>query len=177
MIRRCGDHELQALHHIINDAAEAYRDAIPADCWHVPYMSLAELRREIKQGVMFWGFEAEGELLGAMGLQLVRDVALIRHAYVRTSHQRQGIGSALLLRLRSQTDRPLLAGTWADAPWAIRFYERHGFRLVSKREKARLLHAYWTIPDRQIETSVVLACPRWFSFHPDQAPEGDADIA
>jgi len=173
MIRRCGEQDLQMLYVIINDAAGVYSGAIPADCWHVPYMSHDELRREIEQGVTFWGFEELGKLLGIMGLQLVRDVALIRHAYVRSDHQQQGIGSALLSHLRSKTDRALLVGTWADAPWAIRFYEKHGFRLVSEDDKDRLLRCYWTVPSRQIETSVVLADARWFAQLRDQPAEGD----
>jgi len=167
MIRPCCDQELQTLCLIINDAAEAYHAVIPSDCWHVPYMSIDELRHEIGQGVQFWGFEDHHELVGVMGLQMVRDVALIRHAYVRSDRQRRGIGSALLSHLRSQTDRPLLIGTWADAAWAIRFYEKHGFRLVSNDDKARLLRHYWTIPARQVETSVVLADARWFAQRGD----------
>jgi GNAT superfamily N-acetyltransferase len=172
MIRRCSERDLQTLYVIINQAAGVYFGAIPADCWHVPYMSHDELRHEIERGVMFWGFEDHGALLGIMGLQLVQDVALIRHAYVRTEHQHQGIGSALLSHLRSQTDRCLLVGTWAAALWAIRFYQRHGFQPVSETEKNRLLRTYWTIPDRQIETSVVLADPRWFAQQPDQPQQG-----
>jgi GNAT superfamily N-acetyltransferase len=175
MIRRCSDQELQTLHLIINDAAEAYRGVIPADRWHVPYMSCAELKQEIAQGVTFWALEDQDELLGIMGLQLVQDVALIRHAYVRTDHQRQGIGSALLAQLRTETDRPLLVGTWANALWAIRFYEQHGFRLVPNDEKDRLLRTYWNIPDRQIETSVVLADALWFARNPDHPAKGDID--
>ncbi len=177
MIRRCSTQELDTLCSIINNAAEAYRGVIPADRWHEPYMSRDELRHEIEQGVDFWGFEDRGELLGLMGLQPVRDVALIRHAYVRTDRQRQGIGSGLLSHLRTQTARPLLVGTWAAALWAIRFYQRHGFQLVSETEKNRLLRTYWNIPDRQIETSVVLADARWFAQQPDQPHQGAAGKA
>jgi GNAT superfamily N-acetyltransferase len=129
---------------------------IPDDCWHEPYMSADELAGEIDAGVEFWGWEDGDELVGVMGIQDVGDVDLIRHAYVAPASQRRGIGSALLERLARPPDRPLLVGTWAAAEWAIRFYERHGFELVPRDETARLLRAYWTIPERQIETSVVL---------------------
>ena len=157
MIRRCDDGDLPAIEAIVNEAAAAYRGVIPADCWHEPYMTRAQLVDEIARGVRFWGFEEEGELVGVMGLQDVRDVTLIRHAYVRNSHQGRGVGGALLTRLAGEATAPLLVGTWAAAQWAIRFYERHGFRLVGPEEKDRLLQAYWTIPARQRETSVVLA--------------------
>jgi GNAT superfamily N-acetyltransferase len=130
---------------------------IPADRYHEPYMPPAELQAEIDAGVRFWGYADEGgELLGVMGIQDVCDVTLIRHAYVRSSHQGRGVGGALLARLRAQTERPILIGTWAAATWAVAFYERHGFRLVTPAEKDRLLRLYWTIPGRQVETSVVL---------------------
>jgi GNAT superfamily N-acetyltransferase len=119
-------------------------------------MKRSELMDEIANGVEFWGWDEAGILMGVMGLQNVRDVTLIRHAYVRPSHQSRGVGSALLKHLVAQTTRPLLVGTWAAADWAIRFYERHGFRLVSLEERDRLLTTYWNIPDRQRETSVVL---------------------
>jgi len=149
-----------AIEAIINEAAEAYRGVIPEDCWHEPYMSGAALRREIEAGVRFWGWEDAGALLGVMGSQRVRDVTLIRHAYVRTAAQGRGIGAALLKFLADQTAGALLVGTWAAAQWAIRFYERHGFRLTADEEKDRLLSTYWTIPDRQRETSVVLIYQR-----------------
>jgi len=157
MIRPCTDSDFEAIHVIINDAAQAYRGIIPADRWKEPYMSREELRHEIADGVLFWGYEVDGELIGIMGIQHGQDVTLIRHAYVRTVKRNGGIGSQLLTFLRQQTTRPLLIGTWADAVWAIRFYEKHGFRTVSPEEKTRLLRQYWTIPDRQVETSVVLA--------------------
>jgi len=145
------------MYSIINDAAEAYHGVIPEDCWHVPYMSKDELSHEIDQGVVFWGYEEEGQLIGIMGIQDVKDVTLIRHAYVRTAKQNQGIGGKLLSELCQKLIRPTLVGTWADAVWAIRFYEKHGFRRVTPQEKTQLLKTYWSIPDRQIDTSVVLA--------------------
>ncbi len=157
MIRACTDADLPTIHAIINDAAEAYRGVIPADCWHEPYMSRTHLLGEITAGVEFSGWQERGELIGVMGVQNVRDVTLIRHAYVRPSHQGRGIGAALLKTLGSQVEGPLLIGTWAAAAWAIRFYERHGFRLVANEERDRLLETYWKISPRQRETSVVLA--------------------
>jgi N-acetylglutamate synthase-like GNAT family acetyltransferase len=147
---------------IINDAAGAYRGVIPADCWAEPYMSEEELRREIESGVQFWGIEEEGRLVGVMGIQHVLDVSLLRHAYVRTVARQKGIGARLLDVLRVQTSRPLLVGTWAAAAWAVRFYEKHGFCLVTPGEKDMLLKKYWNIGDRQVQTSVVLADGRWF---------------
>jgi GNAT superfamily N-acetyltransferase len=157
MIRRCDDSEFELIYSVINDAAQAYKGVIPEDCWKEPYMPRDELRHELNGGVVFWGYEEEGELAGVMGIQHIQDVTLIRHAYVRTAKRNKGIGGKLLLFLRKQTTRPVLIGTWADAVWAISFYERYGFRLVSPEEKDRLLRSYWSIPDRQIETSVVLA--------------------
>lgn len=157
MIRRCDDSDFETIYAIINDAARAYRGVIPEDRWHEPYMPREDLRREIGDGVRFWGFEEDGKLIGVMGIQDVGDVTLIRHAYVTTSERRKGIGSMLLSELVRKTDRPLLIGTWADAAWAIRFYEKHGFRLVTPEEKDRLLTTYWKIPARQVETSVVLS--------------------
>jgi N-acetylglutamate synthase-like GNAT family acetyltransferase len=160
-IRRCGDADVPAICAIVNDAAEAYRGVIPADRWHEPYMPEGDLRGEIADGVVFWGLESGGQLVGVMGLQDVQDVALIRHAYVATAVRRDGIGGRLLQHLLTLTDRPILVGTWAAATWAIRFYEKHGFALTAPDEKTRLLRRYWSIPDRQIETSVVLADLRW----------------
>ncbi|MGA2617156.1 MAG: GNAT family N-acetyltransferase [Thermoguttaceae bacterium] len=157
MMRPCNDADFDTIVSIINEAAEAYRDVIPADRWHEPYMSREELRHEIHSGVRFWGWQAAGELVGVMGIQDVQDVTLIRHAYVRTAKRNQGIGGNLLCRLRELTNRPVLIGTWAAATWAIRFYQKHGFRLVTPEEKNRLLKKYWSIPERQVETSVVLA--------------------
>jgi len=160
MIRHCTGADVPAMDAIINEAAEAYRGVIPADCWHEPYMARLHLVAEIAAGVDFWGWDEAGLLVGVMGLQKVRDVTLIRHAYVRPSHQSRGIGGALLKTLASQTAGPLLVGTWADAVWAIRFYEGHGFRLVGAEEKDRLLTSYWSISPRQRETSVVLTRSR-----------------
>jgi GNAT superfamily N-acetyltransferase len=156
MIRPCTDADFAVIETIINEAARAYRGAIPSDCWHEPYMTGSDLKAEIDAGVNFWGWDESGTLMGVMGLQKARDVTLIRHAYVRSAHQRRGVGSALLTMLARQAAGPLLVGTWAAAEWAIRFYERHGFRLVSTAEKDRLLSTYWSIPLRQQETSVVL---------------------
>ena len=159
-IRSCRDDERPVILAIVNAAAEAYRGVIPADCFHEPYMSRAELDREIAAGVAFSGIEMDGELVGVMGVQPVRDVVLIRHAYVVPARQREGIGAALLEHLTRSTDRPVLVGTWAAAEWAIRFYRRHGFELVGPERTAELLRRYWSIPDRQIETSVVLELAR-----------------
>ena len=157
MIRPCADADFHAILDIINDAAQAYRGIIPGDCWHEPYMPEAELGHQIESGVRFWGYEENGELSGVMGIQDVRDVTLIRHAYVRTVCRNRGIGALLLAHLRTLTAKPILIGTWAAADWAIRFYEKHGFALIGNDEKNRLLRKYWSIADRQIETSVVLA--------------------
>jgi GNAT superfamily N-acetyltransferase len=156
LIRPCTSVDIDAIHGIINEAAEAYRGVIPPDCWHEPYLSRGDLIAEIASGVSFSGWDRSGELLGVMGLQAVRDVRLIRHAYVRPEYQGQGIGGALLAALRRQTEGPLLVGTWAGAQWAIRLYQRHGFRLVSSDEKDELLQTYWNVPARQREASVVL---------------------
>jgi N-acetylglutamate synthase-like GNAT family acetyltransferase len=163
MIHPCSENDFETVCAIINEAAEAYRGVIPEDCWKVPYMPREELRYEIASGVRFWGYEEDGELLGVMGIQDVQDVTLIRHAYVRTAWRNQGIGGKLLTELRKMTTRPTLMGTWAAATWAVRFYEKHGFRLVTPEEKDRLLRKYWSIPERQIETSVVLGDHRWFA--------------
>jgi GNAT superfamily N-acetyltransferase len=160
MIRPCADTDFPVMEAIINEAAQAYRGVIPADCWHEPYMSGSALKREIQAGVNFWGWDESGTLIGVMGIQPVRDVTLIRHAYVRTAHQGRGIGGDLLQFLLTRATGRWLIGTWAAAEWAIRFYQRHGFRLVSPAEKDRLLATYWSIPPRQIETSVVLASTR-----------------
>jgi GNAT superfamily N-acetyltransferase len=158
-VRPCRDDERAAIVAIVNAAAQAYRGVIPADRWHEPYMPRDELDDEIAAGVVFWGYEDDGELVGVMGLQSVRDVDLIRHAYVLPGSQRRGIGGALLAHLRRLSTRRMLVGTWAAADWAIRFYRSHDFEAVSPARKTVLLKTYWRIPDRQIETSVVLANP------------------
>jgi GNAT superfamily N-acetyltransferase len=158
-IRRCRDDELGAMLRVVNLAAEAYRGVIPADRWHDPYMASSELDDELAAGVTFWGCESDGELLGVMGIQPVRDVDLIRHAYVLPGRQRAGVGGALLEYLVALSTQRMLVGTWAAAEWAVRFYLRHGFELVTPEQKTELLRTYWTIPERQIETSVVLANP------------------
>ncbi|TAK23991.1 MAG: GNAT family N-acetyltransferase [Chloroflexota bacterium] len=163
MIRRLDPDDLAAILAVVIDGAEAYRGIIPPDRWHEPYMPEDALRQELAAGVEFWGQEVDGELVGVMGVQPVRDVTLIRHAYVRTAWQRKGFGGALLQHLLALTSTPVMIGTWAAAEWAVRFYERHGFRLVSPDEKERLLTTYWTVPARQRETSVVLADRRWFA--------------
>jgi N-acetylglutamate synthase-like GNAT family acetyltransferase len=164
MIRRCDDRDFDLIWTIINDGAQAYKGIIPADRWTEPYMSQEKLRHEIDDGVVFWGCEENGTLAGVMGLQEVQDVTLIRHAYVLTSAQRRGIGGILLSHLLEVARGPVLVGTWADALWAIRFYEKMGFQLVNPQEKDRLLKKYWTVPSRQIETSVVLADPKWRKY-------------
>jgi GNAT superfamily N-acetyltransferase len=159
-VRSCRKDEYPIIAEIINAATEAYRGVIPADRWHDPYMSLPELDSEISAGVVFWAYESAGEVIGVMGIQPVRDVELIRHAYVRPGNQRRGIGAALIGHIRSLSSRQMLVGTWAAATWAIAFYQRHGFVLATPEQKTALLKSYWTIPERQIETSVVLANPR-----------------
>jgi GNAT superfamily N-acetyltransferase len=157
MIQPLDHTHISAILAVVNDGAEAYRGVIPPDRWHEPYMPKDELRAEMAAGVAFLGEFEDEALLGVIGLQRLQDVCLIRHAYVRTSHQGRGVGSRLMAALTEKADAPLLVGTWAAATWAIGFYEKHGFRLTEPDEKTRLLKTYWTIPDRQIETSVVLA--------------------
>lgn len=163
MIRKCAmdGSEDVIIQQIINDAAQAYKGIIPQDRYVEPYMSLEHLQSEMADGVVFWGYEDEEELIGVMGIQDRGDVALIRHAYVRTDQRGKGIGSKLLVYLMDASAKPLLIGTWASASWAISFYKRNGFKLVEQKEKERLLRTYWSIPERQIETSVVLCDPSW----------------
>jgi GNAT superfamily N-acetyltransferase len=168
LIRPCRDDETDAMLAVINAAAQAYRDVIPADRWHEPYMPASELRAEIGSGVAFVACELDGAVAGVMGVQPVRNVDLIRHAYVLPEHQGHGLGGALLAHLRARTDRPILMGTWAAATWAVAFYERHGFHLVPDAAKALLLRTYWSVPERQIETSVVLSAPRLTAPQADQ---------
>ncbi len=166
MIRKCNDHDFDTIFEIINDAAQAYKGIIPSDRYREPYMSKEYLRHEIEAGVVFWGYEDDGKFLGVMGIQDVQDVTLIRHAYVRTVCRNRGIGSKLIAHLKNLAVRPILVGTWAAALWTIRFYEKHGFRLVTPDEKNRLLKKYWSIPERQVETSVVLACQKCKMYQP-----------
>ena len=162
-LQPCSAADVPALYSIINDAAQAYRGIIPADRWHEPYMPREELEAEIANGVVFWGAARADRLVGVMGIQDRGEVTLIRHAYVRTSERRQGIGEALLRHLETLTPKPILIGTWSAATWAVAFYEKHGYRVLSRPEIVRLLRKYWRIPDRQVETSVVLANARWKS--------------
>ena len=162
-IRRSRDADAPAMLAIVNAAAVAYRGVIPADRWHEPYMSADELARERAGGVAFWVAEEDGRLLGVMGIQDKGDVALVRHAYVAPTVQRGGVGSMLLRHVIALTAKPVLIGTWAAASWAIAFYRRHGFTVVPDDEKDVLLRTYWSIPARQVETSVVLADARWAS--------------
>jgi N-acetylglutamate synthase-like GNAT family acetyltransferase len=166
MIRPADIHEAYMLADIITDAARAYRNVIPSDCWHEPYFSPAAVEREIAAGVEFWVYEADSRLTGVMGLQDRGDVMLIRHAYVRTACQRTGVGGRLLTHLLSRADaKPVLVGTWAAASWAIRFYERHGFSLLQKEQGWELLARYWRLSPLHRETSVVLADQRWLALH------------
>jgi N-acetylglutamate synthase-like GNAT family acetyltransferase len=153
--------ELSIVHEIINDGASAYKGIIPADRWHDPYMSVEELQAQIDDGVKFWCYSDSGKMIAVMGIQDKTDVTLIRHAYVRTTARNQGIGTKLLQHLSASVSTPILIGTWADASWAISFYKKHGYRLVSFNEKEQLLRKYWNIPLRQIDTSVVLASANW----------------
>jgi len=154
MIRKLSHKDTDVIYQVINQAARAYRGVIPADCYHEPYMTKEELRREM-ESMIFFGWEEEGQLVGVMGFQPVQGVTLIRHAYVLPNYQRKGIGARLLTHLKQMTKtKCLLVGTWADADWAIDFYEKQGFRLMSNKDE--LLTRYWNIPQRQVETSVVL---------------------
>jgi N-acetylglutamate synthase-like GNAT family acetyltransferase len=166
MIRHCDNRDFELIWAIINDGAQAYKGIIPADRWAEPYMSREKPRREVADGVAFWGYEESGTLAGVMGIQRVQDVTLIRHAYVRAGNQKREIGAHLLSHLRELARGPVLIGTWAGAVWAIRFYERHGFERVGSQEKDRLLRQYWNVPPRQVETSVVLADQSWREIHP-----------
>lgn len=161
LIRRCTADDFEAIFEIINDAAQAYKGIIPADRWHEPYMSRGQLAHEIGDGVVFWGATLDGQLAGVMGIQDKGAVCLIRHAYVRTAQRQGGIGTALLRQLQGLATKPILIGTWAAATWAIGFYAKNGFRVLSRDETRRLLRTYWSIPERQVETSVVLADTTW----------------
>ena len=161
LIRKSEATDVPRVCEVVNDAAQAYREVIPADRWHEPYMPEDELVREITDGVLFWVAEEEGRLLGVMGMQDKGAVALVRHAYVSPTAQRLGVGTKLLRHVQGLTDKPILIGTWADASWAIDFYRRNGFTVVPVGDKERLLRTYWSIPERHVETSVVLADRRW----------------
>jgi GNAT superfamily N-acetyltransferase len=159
-IRGSRETEQAAILGIVNDAAQAYRGVIPADRWQEPYMPADELASEIAAGVVFWLAEVDGRPAGVMGIQDKGEVALVRHAYVATSMQRKGVGTQLLRHVQALAAKPVMLGTWATASWAIGFYLRNGFSMVPQRHKDALLRKYWSIPGRQIETSVVLADAR-----------------
>jgi GNAT superfamily N-acetyltransferase len=161
VIRVCHEQDIDRIYEIINDSARAYKGHIPEDRYHEPYMPRDELRSEIASGVVFYGYEANGLLVAVMGIQDKGPVILIRHAYTSTEMRGRGIGSRLIEFLLGMTAKPVLIGTWRDAEWAIRFYQKHGFRLVGEEEKNRLLRRYWSIPERQVATSVVLADQRY----------------
>ena len=167
LIRESEPTDIPRIFAIINDAARVYRGVIPADRWHEPYMPREELEHEISHGVAFWVAEENGQVVGVMGLQDKGAVSLVRHAYVASSTQRSGVGTQLLRHVQKLVEKPILIGTWADAAWAIDFYRRNGFTLLPNAEKERLLRTYWSIPERQIETSVVLADQRWMLAQPD----------
>lgn len=171
MIRECTESDFTTMLETINDAAQAYKGVIPDDCWNEPYMSSKELRHEIENGVVFWGLEQDRQLLGIMGIQDKGNLTLIRHAYIRTQAQKHGIGTRLLQHMENTTENPILIGTWVAALWAISFYEKNGYTVVSEEEKNRLLGKYWSIPVRQIETSVVLASKRWIKAATTSANE------
>ncbi|HKY20271.1 MAG TPA: GNAT family N-acetyltransferase [Vicinamibacterales bacterium] len=157
-IRLCRVDEHPAILAIVNAAAERYRGVIPADCWHDPYMPFDQLENDIAGGVTFWGYDdGHDGLLGVMGIQAVREVELIRHAYIRPGEQGRGVGGTLLRYLENRSRRQILIGTWANAEWAIHFYQKHGYQLAPSTETARLLRTYWTITPRQAEASVVLS--------------------
>ncbi|MDF2187970.1 GNAT family N-acetyltransferase [Paraflavitalea sp. CAU 1676] len=163
MIEKSVQEDFDTIYEIINDAASAYRGVIPDDRWHEPYMSKEELQKQIEDGVQFWKYTEDNSIIGVMGIQPKEDVTLIRHAYVRTIARKKGVGGKLLEYLRQMASTPILIGTWAEASWAIKFYQKHGFRLLPADQKNSLLKKYWTIPSRQVETSVVLANDYWKS--------------
>jgi N-acetylglutamate synthase-like GNAT family acetyltransferase len=173
VIRKMLAPDLDAALAIINAAAQAYRGVIPADRWHEPYMPRDELDGEIADGVDFQVAEDDGRLSGVMGIQDKGAVALIRHAYVSPTVQRKGVGTRLLHHVAALAEKPVLIGTWADARWAIDFYRRNGFALVGQADKDALLRKYWSIPERQVETSVVLADKRWMDAQKRAAAEGE----
>jgi N-acetylglutamate synthase-like GNAT family acetyltransferase len=162
-LSKCDREDFNTIYEIINNAAIAYKGVIPDDMWHEPYMTKDQLKKQIDQGVDFWRYKEHDKILGVMGIQLKGEVTLIRHAYVRTEARNKGIGSKLLENLCVISKTPVLIGTWADAKWAVKFYENHGFRILPEVEKNDLLRKYWTISERQVETSVVLASADWMS--------------
>jgi GNAT superfamily N-acetyltransferase len=166
MIRRMEERDAGEVFRVVNEASQAYRGVIPADRWHEPYMPMEELRDEIAAGVEFYVYAEDGPVRAVMGIQDRGEVTLIRHAYTLPSLQKSGMGTALIRHLLSLTPKPVLVGTWAAAWWAIRFYERNGFRLTGKREKDMLLKRYWNIPGRQVATSVVLADEKYRALFP-----------
>ena len=172
LIRKSVEADFEVMLGIVNDAAQAYRGVIPADRWHEPYMPADELVKEIADGVVFWVAEEEGRLLGVMGIQDKGDVALVRHAYTAPTTQRKGVGTGLLRHVESLAAKPVLIGTWADASWAIQFYQGNGFTVVPNGDRDRLLRTYWSIPARQIETSVVLADRRWMQSQQRRLADG-----
>jgi N-acetylglutamate synthase-like GNAT family acetyltransferase len=172
VVRMSGEPDFPAMLAIINDAARAYRGVIPADRWHEPYMSAEQLAREIADGVVFWVAEQEGRVVGVMGIQDKGEVALVRHAYVAPTAQRGGVGTRLLRHVEGLVDQPILIGTWAAASWAIDFYRRNGYMVVPTVQKDRLLQTYWSIPARQVETSVVLANGRWIEHQSSPLANG-----
>ena len=161
MIRKASEQDFEVILEIINDAARAYKGIIPADRWHEPYMTREELQGQIDDGVRFSCYVDNNEIIGVMGIQDKTDVVLIRHAYVRTQLRKKGVGTFLLQEFIKDAEKPILIGTWKAAQWAISFYEKNGFSLVDEEEKNRLLLKYWTIPTRQVETSVVLVDERY----------------
>jgi GNAT superfamily N-acetyltransferase len=161
LIRKCTNNDVDAIFEIVNDAATAYKGVIPSDCWHEPYMPMEQLLWEIGDGVCFWGLADQSTLVGVMGIQDKGEVTLIRHAYVRTEKRNHGIGTRLLRHLEPMSEKPILIGTWADAAWAVKFYQKNGYTLLPTDEKNRLLRKFWTISERQVETSVVLADAKW----------------
>ena len=168
IIRQSVPADFEAILAVINGAAQAYRDVIPPDRWHEPYMPAEELANEIVAGVAFWVAERDGRVAGVMGMQDKGDVVLVRHAYVETSAQKTGVGTSLLRHVESLVDKPILIGTWSAATWAIDFYRRNGYTQVDSADKERLLRQYWSIPVRQIETSVVLGNRRWTERAPNE---------
>lgn len=162
-IAPCRDDDTPVIYEIINQSALAYKGIIPADAWHEPYMPIDELRSEIRRGVRFFGCQLDGKLVAVMGAEDVKDVTLIRHAYVRPELRRRGLGRALLAALCTLADRPILIGTWKAATWAVRFYEKNGFSLVGEDQRRSLLDKYWAVPERQKDVAVVLVDVKWRS--------------